>query len=671
LNSNQTVRTYDLNDRLQSVAQPVSAGLDRLTRFNYDTLNRLVSVIDNTGNMAEQYSYTANGKLASFTDARGNTTSYTYDGFDRLSQITYPIGSTGTHTSESFTYDADDNISSRTTRNGDTISFGYDTLNRLCTKTIATSAIACTATSSPSPTVWYGHDLAGRVTSTIDNSAAIAAAAPGAPVSYAVNYSYDQLNRPVNVTWSPAPTFAAPATSSVTFNHAYNKANQRIGQTATDNSWFNYPAATPSTVSYTANPANQYTAVGAVSPTYNANGNLTFDGTFNFGYDAENRLISAVGAGNTAAYTYDAQGRRKTRTVNGLTTVFVTDAANREVLEYDGTSGAIQRWYAYGLGSNDVLNQMNVAAATRATFLSDIQGSVIASIDSSSGTLTKIGYLPYGKSAGASGPFGYTGQRIDPETNGLYYYRARKYHPTWGRFMQPDPIGYAGGSNLYSYVGNDPLNYSDPSGTCPQCLAGAAVGAVIGLGFQASIDIWNGQLSSFSQYAGAFVGGAAGGAAATVCGPACAGAAAGAASNLITNGLNGTFSPSGLAVDTAVGAVGGAVLGQVVPYAFKNYVSTSTKGAIGEELTKLDLLLNGATIAERNSPNGVGRSTFDFLLGDQSFVESKFGTSSLSTVQRRAASQQGDNLRVDYWDYSTVSGTGAAGVGAGAAGSGK
>src|SRR5260370_14703948 len=112
---------------------------------------------------------------------------------------------------------------------------------------------------------------------------------------------------------------------------------------------------------------------------------------------------------------------RKPKTVNGTTTVFVTDASNREVLEYDGASGAIQRWYAYGLGSNDVLNQMNVVAATRATLVPDIQGSVIATLDSSSGTLSKIGYLPYRKSATAPTSFGYTGHRIDPENNGLYY----------------------------------------------------------------------------------------------------------------------------------------------------------------------------------------------------------------------------------------------------------
>lgn len=219
-----------------------------------------------------------------------------------------------------------------------------------------------------------------------------------------------------------------------------------------------------------------------MSPSYDGNGNLTFDGTFTFGYDAENRLTSASGAGNTVSNAYDAQGRRKTKTVNGATTVFVTDAGNREVLEYDGSSGAIQRWFAYGLGPNDVLNQTNVVAGTRAALIPDIQGSVIASLDSSSGTFSKSGYLPYGKSASAPGTFGYTAQRIDLETNGLYYYRARHYSPAWGRFLQVDPIGYGGGVNLYAYVHNDPLNLTDPNGSCPSCLIGGVLNVGIGYG---------------------------------------------------------------------------------------------------------------------------------------------------------------------------------------------
>jgi hypothetical protein len=126
-------------------------------------------------------------------------------------------------------------------------------------------------------------------------------------VQYTTTAAYDALNRPTGLSWSPAPTAAAPTAGSVT----YNKANQRIGQTVTDNTWLNYPAATPSTVSYTADALNRYTAVGAVNPTYDANSNLTSDGTFTLGY--ENRLSSASGAGNTASYTWDGKAAAKPR----------------------------------------------------------------------------------------------------------------------------------------------------------------------------------------------------------------------------------------------------------------------------------------------------------------------------------------------------------------------
>ena len=114
---------------------------------------------------------------------------------------------------------------------------------------------------------------------------------------------------------------------------------------------------------------------------------------------------------------------------------------------------------------------MNVTAGSRQTLIPDRQGSIVGLLNSN-GTLTKSGYQPYGQNTTVTtGSYRYTAERFDPETassasqpSGLYYYRARMYSPTDGRFLQPDPIGYAAGVNLYAYAGNDPLNATDPLG---------------------------------------------------------------------------------------------------------------------------------------------------------------------------------------------------------------
>jgi hypothetical protein len=103
--------------------------------------------------------------------------------------------------------------------------------------------------------------------------------------------------------------------------------------------------------------------------------------------------------------------------VNGATTVFVTDAANREILEYDATTGDLA-WYSHGAGLTDVHNRIDTAANKRLTYIPDIQGSILATADSSTGTVAQAWYLAYGESANAAASFAYTGLRIDPEING-------------------------------------------------------------------------------------------------------------------------------------------------------------------------------------------------------------------------------------------------------------
>jgi RHS repeat-associated protein len=468
-NGNVTTYTYDGDDRLSTVTDAVG----RTTTYVYDALSRPAQAL-NLAVQAQplvQYSYTPNSKLASLTDGHtpiGNVTTSAYDGLDRLSTMTWPDGS-----SEVLSYDADSNVLTRKTRKSDTITFTYDTLNRLGSKAASGEA-----------TVTYGYDLTGRLVSVGDNSASMTTpAAIAGPLS--TIYTYDALNRMAGATWSPAPTLRPTATARVTFTHTYTAANQRSGQSVTDNTWLVYPHAPVSTIGYSANSLNQYSAVGGTTLTYDGNGNLTSDGTSTFAYDAENRLtnMNPPSPASPLTYSYDGLGRMKKNTIGTGGLVYVTDAENREVLVYDVSGGKVYWWYTFGRGVDEALNQMELPIETRTNFIPDIQGSMIATLGTRSGTLSKSGYLPYGENTNATlERIRYTGRRIDQGTmlgvgvqsSGLYYYRARTYSPTLGRFLQPDPIGYAGGANLYAYVDNDPLNLVDPLGLCdsPQCGGG-------------------------------------------------------------------------------------------------------------------------------------------------------------------------------------------------------
>jgi RHS repeat-associated protein len=94
----------------------------------------------------------------------------------------------------------------------------------------------------------------------------------------------------------------------------------------------------------------------------------------------------------------------------------------------------------------------------------DERGSVSA-VSQANGTDFDVNrYDEYGNPAATNtGRFQYTGQAWIKEAN-LYYYKARFYSPSIGRFLQTDPAGYAAGLNLYAYVAGDPVNATDPSG---------------------------------------------------------------------------------------------------------------------------------------------------------------------------------------------------------------
>jgi RHS repeat-associated protein len=132
-------------------------------------------------------------------------------------------------------------------------------------------------------------------------------------------------------------------------------------------------------------------------------------------------------------------------------------------MEYGG-SGQLLRRYVYGPGIDEPICMKTASSAYYYHF--DALGSAIALTGSNGQKVETYAYSPYGKVSQPSSlgnPYLYTGREYDGET-GLYYYRARYYHLEIGRFSQVDPIRYAGGLHLYSYVNNSPVNFIDPMG---------------------------------------------------------------------------------------------------------------------------------------------------------------------------------------------------------------
>jgi RHS repeat-associated protein len=502
-------RVADAVGRTQSISNP----LGQKAQFQYSPLNQLSQITDPL-NGQTSLTYDPNGNLLTLTDALGSshTTTYTYDNMDRIATRKDALGN-----SESYQYDLDGDLIHYTDRRGKVTSFQYDAVNRLI-------FVGFGATAGPpyESTINYSYDTGDRLLQAVDSITGTIArtydgldrltseVSPRGSVSYsydaggrrtsmsvsgqsAISYSYDNANRLTQITQGSAIVAIVPdgdgrrqsltLPNGVKTAYGYDAASQLTGITYTQGSntlgslsYANDLAGrrtnvggsfartgVPQAVSSAGyNVNNQLTSWKGSTLTYDANGNLTNDGTNTYTWNARNQLVSISG-GVSASFQYDAFGRRVSKTIGG-TTQYLYDGVN-PVQEISGTSASANLL----TGGEDEYFQRTDSAGAR-NFLTDALGGTLALADSTGTLQTQYTFEPFGNTsvtgAATTNSFAFTSRELD--LTGLYFYRARYYNVSFGRFISEDPMSFeAGDANLYSYGFDDPENLVDPSGEWP------------------------------------------------------------------------------------------------------------------------------------------------------------------------------------------------------------
>lgn len=181
---------------------------------------------------------------------------------------------------------------------------------------------------------------------------------------------------------------------------------------------------------------------------------------------------NVVGSG--VSFKYDPLGRRIYKSSSAGTSIYAYDGQN--LIEETNATGSVVARYEQTQNIDEPLAMLR--SSTTSYYHADGLGSV-TSLSSAAGSIANTyTYDSFGKLTNSTGsvvnPFRYTAREFDTETN-LYYYRARYYDPTTGRFLSEDPARFGAGINLYAYIGNSATNRTDPSGeTFVDCLKALA-----------------------------------------------------------------------------------------------------------------------------------------------------------------------------------------------------
>jgi RHS repeat-associated protein len=472
--------TYGYSQRNRSSANLNSSPAMNVS-YGYDSAWRLQTLTSPAGSFGYGYSSGSSSAASLVRSITLPNSAWITNHFDGLDQLDYTalVNRWGLPVdSYSYTHDAwglRKTISRDLGLATNTVSLNYDLIGQLTNW----SAQEFSGTARLNEQIGWSYDKAGNLNN-ITNGA------------FVESFTVDSLNQISNISRLGNLTLSgatpAPATS-VTVNgftaQPYNDLTFARTNLALVNGQNSFTNIAQNTYGAKATNIVTLTLSNTVVLLYDLNGNLTNDGIRSFTYDAENRLVTNwVPSTWKSEFVYDGLGRRRVErdygwvsgawsktnelrfVYDGYLIIQERDANNNVLVSYTrgpDFSGSLQG--AGGIGG--LLARTDGNGST--FYHSDGAGNITGLIDSQQNMAARYLYGPYGRLLGKWGTMADANEMQFSSmprhlNSGLSLYPFRGYDPSFQRWLNRDPIGEAGGINLYQFVGNSPPNTIDPFG---------------------------------------------------------------------------------------------------------------------------------------------------------------------------------------------------------------
>ena len=469
-NNDGIAYTYDSDYRLTKAVytDKNTAGTVLGTKtvgYEYDIFGNVYKLTDGFSGNITTYNYDLLGRITRTNKTSGLSRTVNYDAFDRINGFTLSV--LGKNVQSSVVYGEFGQVNSFTNTIGDrvdTISYTYDDFYRRTGRKLEainkTSAYTYLKGNDGQDTVLvetfdngkdtykYTYDIYGNITSVAKNGVVIE------------SYVYDSFNQLTQVTKG---TDVYTYTYDERGNVLSVKKNgiEEKDYTYSDSNW-----------------KDRLTNYNDTDITYDEIGNpLNWHDSMTFSWEYGRRLKGVTKGTDNISYTYDADGLRTSKTVNGTKTDYYwldgvlqgQKTGNEHIIFLYDENGT-----AYGMLVD------NNGTQSYYYYLFNLQGDVVGIMDSTGNTVVEYTYDAWGQLLSVTGntelgnknPIRYRGYYYDSET-GFYYLQSRYYDPYVQRFINADSL-VAGinnsvqGTNLFAYCFNDPVNMSDPTGHLPE-----------------------------------------------------------------------------------------------------------------------------------------------------------------------------------------------------------